>query len=185
MPASPSPGSTAGLVFRPATAADYPAICGLINDEDELFLVHPRGRFPLTEAQLTELATQRRGFTVGECRGEVVAFANFYDFSPAGHAFIGNLVVAATQRRRGLGRRLVEHMLERAREDYRLAAVRISVFADNTPALLLYGAAGFVPCGMEERRDPRGRRRALLHMEKCLTPPAPGREADTEVDGQG
>lgn len=43
------------ITFRPAVAADYPAICAMVPTEDELFLVYPRGRFPLSAEQLQGL----------------------------------------------------------------------------------------------------------------------------------
>ncbi|HEB58953.1 MAG TPA: N-acetyltransferase [Gammaproteobacteria bacterium] len=157
------------IVFRPATEADEVAICDLINSREELFLVYPGGRFPLTPRQLRELAQCRRALTVGETSTGIVAFANLYNFIDAQHAFIGNLIVARHWRGRGVGRALLAHMVHLAGEEYGLEEVRISVFADNTPAVLLYAAEGFLPFDVEERRDPDGHRRALLHMQKCLT----------------
>jgi len=57
-------------------------------------------------------------------------------------------------------------MLKTAFEKHKLAEIKISVFSDNTPALLLYSGFGFSPCEIEERRYPSGRRVALIHMKK-------------------
>jgi len=70
-----------------------------------------------------------------------------------------------------MGKAIVFHMLEKAFGRYDLPEVRISVFSENTPALLLYSGFGFVPYGIEERSDkppPKGKRVALIHMRLLL-----------------
>ena len=37
--------------------------------------------------------------------------------------------------------------------------------SENTPAVLLYSALGFVPCEIEERKDSNNKRMALVHMK--------------------
>ncbi|RFA30767.1 hypothetical protein CAI21_04465 [Alkalilimnicola ehrlichii] len=152
------------MLIRNATESDYPAICRLIHDREELFRVYPRGRYPLTVEQLAELAKQRRELRVGEVDGRVVAFANFYKFVPRRYTFIGNVIVDRDYRGQGLGQRLIKHMLKLAFAEHYLPEVRISVFTDNTAALLLYGRLGFQPYALEERQAPGGAATALLHM---------------------
>ena len=48
---------------------------------------------------------------------------------------------------------------------YRLLEARISVFSDNTPALLLYSKLGFEPYQVEQRKNFNKDRVALLHMK--------------------
>ena len=152
--------------FRAAEEADYPAICALVPTQDELFLVYPRGRFPLTAEQLRELAATRHALTVAVDGAEVVGFANLYDLVPGESAFIGNVVVAGNRRRAGLGRQLTQYMLDRACRDYLLPEVRISVFCHNLPALRLYAGLGFEPYALDQRRRPRGEELPLLHMRR-------------------
>lgn len=156
-------------LFRPATAADFPAICALVKDPAELFLVHPRGRFPWTVEQVEQLARAREALTVAELDGNVVAFANLYERS-ATQVFVGNVIVHRNHRREGVGRALVTRLLETARSIPGMAEVRISVFAGNNPALLLYAGFGFQPYAMEERVDPKGQRVALIHLRLPLVP---------------
>lgn len=150
--------------FRPATVADYPAICDLVPDEDELFFVYPRGRFPLTVAQVEGLARVRCDLTVAVEAGKVVGLANLYDLVPGASAFVGNVVIARDRRGQGLGQRLVNHMLDLVLERYGLPEARIAVFCINTPALGLYVALGFKPYDIELREHPRGGRIPLLLM---------------------
>jgi ribosomal protein S18 acetylase RimI-like enzyme len=153
------------MQIRDASEADIEDICRLFISEQELFWIFPKGRYPFTPDQLAELYAVRRDLTVATHEDEVVGFANLYDFKPGSHVFIGNVVVAREYRGRGLGRTLVAHMLCLIRNKYSLPQVRISVFSDNTRALLLYSSIGFSPYTIEERRDFSGKRVALVHMK--------------------
>ena len=150
--------------IREATDDDLPAVVALMPTPEELFRVYPKGRYPLTVQQLRELRAVREAFTVVVEDNTVVAFANLYDIEPGRWGFIGNVVVSPCSRGRGIGRRLVEHMMAVAQTQYGLPDVRISVVADNTPALLLYTALGFDPYAVEQRESPVAGRVALLHM---------------------
>ncbi len=152
------------VIFRAAEEGDFPAVAALVQGAEELFRVYPRGSYPLTLEQLRTLAKVRSDLTVATVDGTVAGFANLYDLVPGERAFIGNVIVACTLRGKGLGRALLRHMIGLAFDKYRLPEVRISVFSDNTPALLLYTTLGFRPASIEERRDPQGARVALLHM---------------------
>lgn len=154
------------LAFRPSVEADFPRIGALVPTEDELFLVYPRGRFPLTVEQLRELAATRLALTVAVDGADVIGFADLYDLVPGTSVFIGNVVIAGDRRRQGLGRRLVRHMLELAERDYHVPEVRISVFCHNLPALRLYAGLGFEPYALDIRRHPRGDDLPLLHMRR-------------------
>ena len=150
--------------FRPATVEDYPAICNLVTTPQESFLIWPAGCYPWTVEQLETLAQQRCELTVVMDGDQLIGFANLYDYVANRYAFIGNVVIHQNYRGRGLGRQLVAHMLVLAFDQHRLREVRISVFADNAPALLLYGRLGFAPYAMEERKDTLGRPVALIHL---------------------
>lgn len=150
--------------FRPVTVDDFPAICDLITNEEELFLVYPSGKFPLTVEQLGELAQRRKELTVAMEGDSIVGFADFYDLDPGKSVFIGNVVVAEAYRGRGLGRTLVTEMINKAFGAYDLPEVRLSVFGGNNRALLLYAGLGFVPYQIDQRLDAKGRRLALIHM---------------------
>ena len=150
--------------FRPAVEADFPAICALVPSVDELFLVYPRGQFPLTVEQLRQLATTRHDLTVAVEDAQVIGFANLYDLIPSQSVYIGNVVVDRARRGHGHGRCLVNHMLDLAFGVHAVAEVRISVFCHNTPAVLLYDSLGFVPYAIERRQDPHGHIVPMLHL---------------------
>lgn len=154
-----------GSAFRPATKADYEAICGLITSPEELFLVHPAGVYPWTVSQIETLAEQRIALTVRIENHNIIGFSNLYNHDPGQSAFIGNVVVEREHRGRGLGKGIVAHMLDRAYNEYDLPVVRISVFSTNTRALLLYQSFGFRPYDIELRSDPQDRPVPLIHMQ--------------------
>lgn len=152
--------------LRAATVDDYAAICRLMPTAQELFLVWPKGHHPLTVEQIQQLVRERKELTVAVNAETVVGFANLYDVDPPRKAFIGNVVVAASLRGQGLGKALATHMRDIAFDRYGVAEVHLSVFSENTKALLLYASLGFSPYAMEARQDYQGRRVALIHM-KC------------------
>ena len=150
--------------FRPATEDDYPGICRLVRSREELLWVYPAGRYPLTVGQLQELARKRTALTVAVEGKKIVGFADFYDFEAGKSVFIGNVIVSKVHRGRGLGRALVNTMLDKAFAEYALPEVRISVFSENSRALLLYASLGFIPYAIDTRVKGDGQRLALIHM---------------------
>lgn len=153
------------IQFRPARESDYKVICKLISSAEELFYVYPKGQYPLTVAQLTQLAEIRTELTVALHNSTIIGFANLYNYKPAQSAFIGNVVIKQNYRGKHLGKQIVKHMLDKAFDKYHLAEVHISVFSENTAALLLYSSLGFSPYAIEERMDFNNQRVALIHMK--------------------
>jgi ribosomal protein S18 acetylase RimI-like enzyme len=153
------------ISFRPAEPDDYPAICRLITSPEELFWVFPSGSWPFNMRQLLYLAEKRSDLTVVADNDEVVGFSDLYDLVTRKQAFIGNVVLKVSHRRRGIGKHLVQHMLDRIFTLHELPEARISVFEENKPALTLYTQLGFAPCGREARQGPGGRTVTLLHMK--------------------
>ncbi|MCG8024782.1 MAG: GNAT family N-acetyltransferase [Candidatus Thiodiazotropha endolucinida] len=148
------------------TAADnnhFEGIVELFTTPEEFFLIYPSGTWPFEKAQLERLSRERRDFTVVLDTGRVIGFANLYTSIAGDRYFIGNLVISDAYRGQGIGRRLIRHMCDRIFERY-ASTVYISVFTDNTPALLLYASLGFMPYDIERRTTPKGDSAALLHM---------------------
>jgi ribosomal protein S18 acetylase RimI-like enzyme len=152
------------MEIREATTPDFEAIVRLVPTQDELFRVYPKGNHPFTVDQVHLLAESRKELTVAVERGRVIGFANLYDVEQSIWAFVGNVVVARELRGRGIGRLLVSHMIRQAFDKYGVCEARISVFNDNTPALLLYAGMNFKPYAVEERINPSGERVGLIHM---------------------
>ena len=152
------------VTFRQAASEDFQAICDLILDEEELFLVYPEGRYPLTVEQIQKLFRRRIEPTVLLTDGKLAGFACFYGYKKERSVFIGNVVIDQSQRGKGLGEEIVNHMIDLAFWKYELPRVRISVYNRNTTALLLYGSLGFKPYGMNVEQDYIGERVVNLHL---------------------
>lgn len=152
-------------IVRPVGTADYPAIRDLIGSKEELFLVYPEGSYPMTVEQVEKLVAKRKAPNVMVEEERIVGFACFYGYREGRFAYVGNVVIDTKRRGRGLGRKIVIHMINTAFEEYALPEVRIAVFSGNTPALLLYASLGFRPYRIAARRDTDGKPVALLYFK--------------------
>lgn len=152
------------LTYRPAEKNDIPVICGFPQSEDELFFMFPKASHPLSPTQLRDAIAQRSDSIVVELDGEVVGFANFYRWEAGGCCSIGNVIVSSSARGRGIGRYLIEQMINLAFSKHQAAEVTVSCFNQNIIGLLLYPKLGFRPYAIEKRLDKKGNRVALVHM---------------------
>lgn len=107
------------LSHRAAVEDDLPALCRLVQSPQELYYFYPRARFPLTPEQARQIVTQSQDPTVVIQDGQLAAFANFTRVVPGGSCTLGNVIVAANLRGRGIGRYLIDVMVRRAAERYR------------------------------------------------------------------
>jgi ribosomal protein S18 acetylase RimI-like enzyme len=152
------------LTHRPVAEKDIQLICGFPQSEEELFFLFPKAEFPLGPLPLQDAIAQRSGSTVVELGGEAVAFANFYRWETGGICSIGNVIVSPATRGRGVGRYLIEKMTNLAFSKYLATEVTVSCFNQNVAGLLLYPKLGFQPYAIEERKNKKGNRVALIHM---------------------
>lgn len=150
--------------IRPVEEKDLSHICLFPESEDELFFMFPKASYPLTPEQLKTAIAQRSDSMVVELDQIPVAFANFYRWEKSGCCAIGNVAVATSARRRGVGRYLIEQMIRLAFLKHDAQEVSVSCFHHNIAGLLLYPKLGFQPYAIEERRDHAGKRVALIHM---------------------
>ncbi len=156
------------IIFKPAIEEDFDAISKLIKSEEELFLIYPSGKFPLTIEQVNELHEARKDFTVVEQNGKIIGFANLYDYLQDEFVFIGNVIIDKAYRGKGSGTKLIHHMINLARDKYHLPEVRISVFGDNEQALFLYIDLGFELYATELKENQKGKSVILFHMKMSL-----------------
>lgn len=152
------------LISRPVAQQDIARICGFARDEGELYFFFPKATWPLTPEQLQGSIAQRANSTVAELDGDVVGFANFYQWEEGGICTIGNVIVSPAARGRGLGEYLIRQMIRQAVEHYGAREIRLSCFNENVAGLLLYPKLGFVPYAIEAREGPQGQRVALIQL---------------------
>lgn len=155
-------------IFRPVQRDDVPVICSFARSADEAFFFFPKCTFPVTPQQLIDAIAARSDSSVVVEDGEVLAFANFYQWEQGGTCSLGNVLVAPGARGRGVARYLVQQMMDIARNRHQAREMKVSCFNHNTAGLLLYPALGFVPFGIEERKDFSGNRVALVQMKQAL-----------------
>ncbi|MFZ5602614.1 MAG: GNAT family N-acetyltransferase [Pseudomonadota bacterium] len=158
------------MLIRPARVDDLAVVATFPQTSDELFYVHPVAQFPLTAEQLLPNFQNRKGNTVIESSGAVVAFANYISVTEQGDATIGNVVVDPARRGGGFGKALLEFLMQNAAQQYGCRRALIPCFNENTPGLLFYQRLGFVPCAYEPRVKPDGRTVVLFYLEKKLAP---------------
>ncbi len=114
----------------------------------------------LLGSALLRLSGQVIEFWVAALGGEVVGCYILYGRSPL---TIASVAVAEGYRRRGIGRRMMEHAFERARGLGR-GRVVLEVLADNSPAVSMYRSLGM--------REYDRRESFTLSLHHRLVPPA-------------
>ncbi|KPX94281.1 GNAT family acetyltransferase [Pseudomonas amygdali pv. mori] len=149
---------------RPLEEKDIPTICELPQNADELFYMFPRATYPLTASQLSEALETRHDSTVIEMDGEVVGFANFSQCKFRGRCSLGNVIIAPKARSKGVGRYMITSMMGIAFDKHEATELIASCYNHNVPGLLFYPRMGFRPYAIEEKRDKKGARVALIHL---------------------
>ena len=157
------------MEIRKARQDDFKHICQIMTSEEELFLVYPKGTYPLTTEQLEHLAKVRQDLTVVTDQQKIIGFCSLFDFTPGTSAFIGNLIVDQTYRRRAIGKKMVAWLLELIFDRYDLPEAHLYVFSHNTPALALYTKFGFTSYDTIDWKDARGKSHDLILMKLSRT----------------
>ena len=146
LPLVPSP---ADLTLRPATKADLPAIVEIYNATIASRMVTADLEPVTVESRHAWLAAHQNParpiWVLSEASGAVCAWLSFDTFYPRaaydGTAMIA-IYVAPSQRRRGLGRHLLEQAMARAPQ-LGLHTLLGYIFGHNEPSLRLFESHGF------------------------------------------
>ena len=161
------------IVLRPATAADAAAICRIYNQgiEDRLATLETELRTPDERRQWLAARGPRHPVFVAETDEMVVGWSslNVYNPRPA-YRYVADFSVYIERgwRGKGVGRRLLEHLIEQARAlDYH--KMMLSTFPFNAYGVALYERRGFTQAGVfHEMGLLDGRWVDTLIMEKLL-----------------
>lgn len=164
----PTPDGTTDPAFshRPVQAGDLERLCEFAETPDELFYFYPKATFPLDLAHLKRAIAERTDSTVALYNGDLAGFANFYRWDPKGVCAIGNVMVAPEHRRKGVGRYVIETMIDLARTKHQAREVHVSCFIDNTGGLALYKKLGFEETGRERRFTKSGATTTLINFSR-------------------
>lgn len=96
----------------------------------------------------SELKSENSKYIVAKENGIIVGFAGLW-FSPV-DAEITNIVTRKTERKRGIGKALLDRLIEMAREEKR-DNISLEVNENNVPAGCLYEKAGFEIAGIRKK----------------------------------
>jgi len=134
-----------GWSLNRATAADIEDLMQWFSDSDDIIIWGgPSFRFPFTRETFVEdvhWATMA-SYCLRDTTGEFVAFGQLYERD--GRIHMARLVVRPDMRGRGIGRRLIEMLMEAGRKIFSCDEYSLFVFRENAPAYECYKSLGFV-----------------------------------------
>lgn len=110
-----------------------------------------------------ELKNPNAVYRVITLDGAPVAYAGFWKIFDEGH--ITNVAVDKKYRRQGLGRMLMEDLIECARSEG-IRAMTLEVRASNEGAIRLYESFGFVSAGVRKNYYPDGEGAVIMWLEE-------------------
>jgi L-amino acid N-acyltransferase YncA len=140
------------LAIRPAAIADAAAICRIYNQgiEDRQATLETALRTPDERRAWLEGRSPRHPVLVAERSGAIVGWASLNPFNPrACYDHVGDfsLYVERASRGSGVGRRLLEALIARARE-LSYHKLVLAAFPDNAAGRALYARCGFRTVGI-------------------------------------
>lgn len=162
--------------MRDATAADAAAVCRIYNQgiEDRLATLETETRTPEERGAWLAARGPRHPVLVGEMDGAVVGWGSLNAFNPRrayDHVADFSLYVERGWRGRGVGRRLLEALIARARA-LGYHKLVLSAFPFNPAGMPVYRRAGFREVGTyREQGQLDGKWVDTIVMEKILDGP--------------
>ena len=102
-------------------------------------------------------------YYVAELNGEIAGCCGIRDITGEGE--ITNVVVAANHRKKGIGRKMMEYMLERAKANG-IGDCTLEVRVSNQPAIRLYESRGFKGEGVRPDFYDKPREDALIMWKR-------------------
>jgi len=161
------------IALRPATAADAEAICLVYNQgiEDRIATLETELRTPEERRQWLAARGPRHPAYVAEAEEIIVGWSslNVYNPRPA-YQYVADFSVYVERgwRGKGVGRRLLEHLIEQARA-LGYHKMMLSAFPFNASGVALYERMGFSQADVfHEMGQLDGRWVDTLIMEKLL-----------------
>ena len=161
------------LTIRPAAAADAEAVCRIYNQgiEDRVATLETELRTPAERLEWLAARGPRHPVVVAIDGGEVVGWASLNRFNPRpayDHVVDLSVYVERSWRGRGVGRRLLEHVLDLAR-GIGYHKMVLAAFPTNGSGMALYERMGFSRVGIyREQGLLDGRWVDVVVMERLL-----------------
>ncbi len=167
---------TGAMTIREATAADAVAICRIYNQgiQDRVATLETEERTPEERRAWRAARGSRHPVLVAEADGEVVGWGSLNVFNARqayDHVADFSLYVARAWRGRGVGRRLLDALIARARA-LGYHKLVLSAFPSNEAGMQVYRRAGFREVGIyREQGLLDGKWVDTIVMEKILDGP--------------
>ena len=153
-----------GLSIAPMRPDDLDDV---LEIERAVFSVPWSRRAFLVEVEDKEISIPR----VARLAAAVVGYAIAWRVVDELH--IGNIAVAPSTQRQGIGRAILTHLLDTARA-YSLAYATLEVRVSNAAAIALYERSGFRPVAMRRRYYPDNGEDAMVMLREIVPRPVPG-----------
>ena len=136
--------STAGWRLQPSKTRDIAELMGWFGaEEDVVIWGGPRFRYPFTRASFFEDIYWGRmlSYSLLSADGSLAGFGQLYDRDE--HIHLARLIVAPASRGQGIGRRLIDMLMQVGRSRMPYDRYSLFVFRDNKPAYECYRSFGF------------------------------------------
>lgn len=158
-------------VIRPTEPGDAPLLFQWLSDPKILRW------FPMFDAREIEDAVNiwigysriGAGLTA-EIQGKACGLANLYiqPYRKLSHTCLLSIIVKEEMRGKGIGRRLIEGLIQLAREKFHIEVLHLEVYEEN-PAIYLYKKMGFEEFGCHSRFiKEEGKYLGKIFMQKTL-----------------
>ncbi len=143
------------MTVREMTRADVEAVCRI---EQECFSM------PWSAADFLEMIeADYAHYYVAQEAGQIVGCCGIRNL--AGEGEITNVAVAPGARRQGIGRKMMEHLLQEA-SVHKIEACTLEVRISNIPAIRLYESLGFRGEGVRPRFYEKPQEDALIMWKR-------------------
>lgn len=151
--------------LRPVQAEDFPVICSMPLDEEELYFMFPSAHYPLTSEQMEHALHKREKPTVILDENQnVIAYANFYGREEGVHCWLGNVIVASQFRGTGASEFLIHSMMNIAKNELNVPRLKLVCHHTNPRAIFFYTKLGFKPFGIKKLKRQDGEIIAGIEM---------------------
>jgi len=117
--------------YRPLQSSDLETLCTFPQNEEELFFMFPKAKYPLTPDQIWEVARNRLEPTVILIDQEIVSYANFYDHDGE-FCWLGNVIVSPDYRGKGVSQYLIGVMETIAKQKLKVKKLNLVCHNTNT-----------------------------------------------------
>jgi [ribosomal protein S18]-alanine N-acetyltransferase len=141
--------------LRAPTPSDYDELASWLPDAKACTRWGgPRVPFPFVPAALPALLEfpGEQSYVLAAGAGSPVGFGQHWVFTP-GSVHLGRIIVAPSERGRGLGRLLCQLLIEQAVRTTGASFVTLRVYRDNATAHSLYLTLGFAPVEAESTEE--------------------------------